>query len=84
MDFKRYLTEAAIAAEQPVTGDAFDISVNEMLNVECSVVDHGPGSVTIMLDERAISMLEHCGCQFTGESSADEPESDDMDQDDKR
>ena len=84
MDFKRYLTEAAIAAEQPVTGDAFDISVNEMLNVECSVVDHGPGSVTIMLDERAISMLEHCGCQFTGESSADEPESADMDQDDKR
>ena len=84
MDFKRYLTEAAIAAEQPVTGDAFDISVNEMLNVECSVVDHGPGSVTIMLDERAISMLEHCGCQFTGESSADEPESDDIDQDDKR
>ena len=84
MDFKRYLTEAAIAAEQPVTGDAFDISVNEMLNVECSVVDHGPGSVTIMLDERAISMLEHCGCQFTGESSADEPESVDIDQDDKR
>ncbi len=84
MDFKRYLTEAAIAAEQPVTGDAFDISVNEMLNVECSVVDHGLGSVTIMLDERAISMLEHCGCQFTGESSADEPESVDMDQDDKR
>jgi len=84
MDFKRYLTEAAMAAEQPVTGDAFDISVNEMLNVECSVIDHGPDSVTIMLDERAISMLEHCGCQFTGESSAGEPEDDDMDQDDKR
>ena len=67
MEFKRYLLEAATAAEQPVTGDSFDISVNEALNIECSVVDHQPGSVTITLDERAMNMLEQCGCEFSEE-----------------
>lgn len=67
MDFKRYLTEAATAAEQPVTGDSFDISVNETLNIESNVVDHQPGSVTITLDERAMGMLEQLGCEFSEE-----------------
>ena len=67
MEFKRYLIEAATAAEQPVTGDSFDISVNETLNIESNVVDHQPGSVTITLDERAMNMLEQMGCEFSEE-----------------
>ena len=67
MSLKKYLTEAELAAVQPVTGDEFDISIRELTNIETVVVEHSEGSITIALDETAIKLLEHCGCTFEDE-----------------
>ena len=67
MSLKKYLSEAEIAAIQPVTGDEFDISIRDLTNIETFVLEHTEGSITIALDETAIKMLEHCGCTFEDE-----------------
>jgi hypothetical protein len=67
MSLKKYLTEAELAAVQPVTGDAFDINIRELTNIESVVVEHAEGSITIQLDDIAIKMLEECGCTFEDE-----------------
>jgi hypothetical protein len=67
MSLKKYLTEAELAAVQPITGDAFDISIRELTNIESVVVEHTQGSITIQLDDVAIKMLEECGCIFEDE-----------------
>jgi hypothetical protein len=67
MSLKKYLTEAELAAVQPITGDAFDISIRELTNIETVVVEHTEGSITIQLDDTAIKMLEECGCTFEDE-----------------
>ncbi len=67
MSLKKYLTEAELAAVQPITGDAFDISIRELTNIETVVVEHTEGSITIALDDKAINMLEECGCTFEDE-----------------
>lgn len=64
MSLKKYLTEAELAAVQPVTGDEFDISIRDLTNIETFVLEHSEGSITIALDEKAIEMLEGCGCTF--------------------
>jgi hypothetical protein len=64
MSLKKYLTEAELAAVQPITGDEFDINIREITNIETVVLEHSEGSITIALDETAIKMLEHCGCTF--------------------
>lgn len=72
MSLKKYLSEAELAAVQPVTGDDFDISIRDITNIETFVLEHTEGSITIALDETAIQMLEHCGCTF--EEDKDEEE----------
>jgi hypothetical protein len=64
MSLKKYLTEAELASIQPVTGDEFDISIRDLTNIETFVIEHTEGSITIALDEKAIQMLEDCGCTF--------------------
>lgn len=67
MSLKKYLTEAELAAVQPITGDEFDINIRELTNIETVVLEHSEGSITIALDETAMKMLEHCGCTFEDE-----------------
>jgi hypothetical protein len=78
MSLKKYLTEAELAAVQPVTGDDFDISIRDITNIETVVLEHAEGSITIALDEKAIKMLEHCGCTF--EEDEDENEEEQVDE----
>lgn len=78
MSLKKYLTEAELAAVQPVTGDEFDISIRELTNIETVVVEHAEGSITIALDETAMKMLEHCGCTFEDEDEDDEEQVDEL------
>ena len=67
MSLKKFLSEAELAAVQPVTGDEFDISIRDLTNIETVVVEHTEGSITIALDDTAIKMLEECGCTFEDE-----------------
>lgn len=78
MSLKKYLTEAELAAVQPVTGDEFDISIRDLTNIETFVLEHSEGSITIALDEKAIKMLEGCGCTF--EEDEDENEEEQVDE----
>lgn len=72
MSLKRYLTEAELAAIQPITGDAFDINLREITNIETVVVEHTEDSITIELDETAIKMLEEYGVTFEDAEQLDE------------
>lgn len=72
MTLKRYLTEAELAAVQPVTGDEFDISLREITNIETVVVEHTDGAIMIDLDDAAMKMLEECGCTFEEDEQLDE------------
>jgi len=78
MSLKKYLTEAELAAVQPITGDEFDISIRELANIETVVVEHTEGSITIALDETAIKMLEDCGCTFEDEDEEDKEQVDEL------
>lgn len=76
MSLKRYLSEAELAANQPVTGDEFDISINELTNIETTVVEHAEDSIVIDLDENAIAMLEDCGCTFSDDQTVEAVDTD--------
>ncbi len=78
MSLKKYLTEAELAAVQPITGDEFDISIRELTNIETVVLEHTEGSITIALDETAMKMLEHCGCTFEDEDEEDKEQVDEL------
>ena len=62
MDFKRYLSEAELSSYQPMAGDELDISINDLVNIETEVLESSEDGITIALDERALEMLEACGC----------------------
>lgn len=72
MSLKKYLTEAELKSVQPVTGDEFGISINDVTNIETTVVEHVDGAVLIELDDKAISMLEGCGLTLEDEEQLDE------------
>ena len=78
MSLKKYLTEAELAAAQPVTGDEFDISIRDITNIETFVLEHTEGSITIALDETAIKMLEHCGCTFEEDEDEEQEQVDEL------
>ena len=78
MSLKKYLTEAELAAVQPITGDEFDISIRELANIETVVVEHAEGSITIALDETAMKMLSECGCTFEDEDEEDKEQVDEL------
>lgn len=56
--FKDFLAESARASSFPVTEDSFDFHINDMLCIESEVLEHDDESVTIAVDEKAMSMLE--------------------------
>ena len=72
MSLKKYLTEAELAAAQPVTGDEFDISIRDITNIETVVLEHTDGSVLIELDDAAIKMLEESGVILEDDEQLDE------------
>lgn len=72
MTLKRYLTEAELAAVQPVTGDEFDINLREITNIETVVVEHTEDAIMIELDDAAIAMLEEHGVVFEDDDQLNE------------
>ena len=64
MDFRKYLSEAELAAAQPSVGDELDISINDLINIETEVLESTEDGITIALDERALEILEACGCEL--------------------
>lgn len=70
MDFKKYLAESEIRASQPVTGDQFDITINEILNIETNVVEHSEGKIVLNADPKMMQLLESFG-YFSDESIAE-------------
>ena len=61
MNFKRYVSEAEVSLSRPVTGDGFNIVVNETVNIKTAVKEHSTDSVTIELDSKALAVLEGVG-----------------------
>ena len=61
-----YLKEAARRQINPVTGDQIDFIINQDTIIETVVLEHDEESVVLDLDEECQTMLEDCGCEFTG------------------
>jgi len=61
MDLKRYLSEAELALTQPSVGDEFDISINEVLNLETEVLESTEDGITLAMDDRGMAILEELG-----------------------
>lgn len=61
MDLKRYLSEAEQALTHPAVGDEFDISINEVFNLETEVLESNEDGVTLAMDDRGMAMLEELG-----------------------
>ena len=67
MKLSKFLTESERRSQFLVTGDAFDVVVNEELALEFEVIYHNGDSAMIEMDETALSVLEACGCKFEEE-----------------
>jgi len=74
MDFRKYLEEAALTISRPSVGDELDISINDIVNIETEVLESNESGITIALDERALEIIEACGCGL--EDDLDEAEHD--------
>jgi len=61
-----HLKETARRQVNPVTGDQVDFIINQDTVIESLVLEHDDESITLHLDEECQTMLEHCGCEFTG------------------
>lgn len=61
MDLKRYLSEAELALSQPSAGDEFDITINEVFNLETEVLESNEDGITLAMDERGMAVLEELG-----------------------
>jgi hypothetical protein len=72
MDFRKYLSEAELAALQPSVGDELDISINDLINIETEVLESSEDGITIALDERALEILEACGCGLEDEAEVEQ------------
>ena len=72
MNFSKFLTESERGSQFLVTGDTFDVVVNEELALEFDVIYHNNNMALVEADEVAIAILEHCGCSF--EEDLDEAE----------
>jgi hypothetical protein len=55
---KRYIEQAARAAEAPVTDDSFDFQINETFCITTQVIEHDSQSITVLLDDRAMKIME--------------------------
>jgi len=58
--FKDYLAESARIAEAPVTEDIFDFELDGCL-IESEVIEHTEDSITVLVDETAMAMLDNLG-----------------------
>ena len=58
---KTYLAESARSMEAPVTEDAFDFHINEVLCIESQVIEHDEDSLVVRVDARAMAILEELG-----------------------
>lgn len=58
--FKEYLAESERSHQAPITGDSFDIIVNEQLVIEMQVVAHDSDSYVLQIDDFVDNfLLEH-------------------------
>lgn len=58
--FKDYLAESVRITEAPVTEDHFDFELDGCL-IESEVIDHTEDSITVLVDETAMAMLDNLG-----------------------
>lgn len=58
--FKDYLAESARIAEAPVTEDYFDFELMGCI-IESEVIEHDEDSITVIVDEHAMSLLDSQG-----------------------
>lgn len=61
MSLKKYITEAAQAKSQPVTGDKINFNINGIKNISVTVVEHQNGALLVELDDAALKLLESHG-----------------------
>ena len=59
-NFRDYLAESARAAEAPITEDIFDFELPGCL-IESEVIEHTEDSITVVVDEYAMEMLDNLG-----------------------
>ena len=62
--FREYLSEAEYAAENPVAGDMFAISIREECLIESVVLGETSDGVIIAADQEAMRLLESYGYTF--------------------
>lgn len=62
--FTDYLGESERQQSAPVTGDIFEMVVNEEIAIEIPVVRHNDSSYTLGTDKIANKFLSTCGCQL--------------------
>lgn len=67
-----YIAESERARDFLTTGSVLECAVNEELALELDVVEHSEDSATVLADDVAMYILEHCGCAF--EDDLDEAE----------
>jgi hypothetical protein len=59
--FKQYLAESERSLSGPVTEDLFDLQINETFCIESEVLEHDDVSVTILVDDEAMNILDSLG-----------------------
>ena len=59
--FKQYLAESERSLSGPVTEDLFDLQINETFCIESEVLEHDDVSVTILVDDQAMNILDSLG-----------------------
>lgn len=57
MSLKKYITEAAQAKSQPVTGSTVNFTINGIKNIKSPVVEHNDGKFVLELDEAQLDEL---------------------------
>jgi hypothetical protein len=58
---KHYFDQENTAHRRPVTGDTLAISLREECLLESEIIDHDDDSVTLLVDHRALDLLEQYG-----------------------
>ena len=55
MSLKKYLTEAAQAKQQPVTGNTINFNINGIKDIKATVVEHVDGKVVIEMNDEQLA-----------------------------
>jgi hypothetical protein len=60
-NFRDYLKESELAADNPITGDVFAVNIREECLVESVVLEHAEDGIVIAADDRMLEIFESYG-----------------------